>query len=157
MFFGLPCLIWKLVVVIVGVMKKGTPIPPCVKIAGEMEIKSLAIAGGWSAGQRIHPPNTMKHAVPLPSAGLIQVTGKLIMISGVRANGTHAGGRTTKIQKVRVRSGQTLAETVTHHLKRGCLIILAMEKMNGRLIIIVHGDLTPPKVEGGESHLITNL
>ncbi|KAJ6674402.1 GYF DOMAIN-CONTAINING PROTEIN [Salix viminalis] len=42
MFFVLPCLIWRPIVVIIGVMKKETPILLCAKIAGEMEIKSLA-------------------------------------------------------------------------------------------------------------------
>ncbi|KAG5232207.1 hypothetical protein IMY05_014G0150200 [Salix suchowensis] len=34
------------IVVIIGVMKKETPILLCAKITGEMEIKSLVIAGG---------------------------------------------------------------------------------------------------------------
>ncbi|KAJ6723987.1 hypothetical protein OIU74_008367 [Salix koriyanagi] len=46
MFFGLPCLIRRPIVVIIGVMKKETPILLYTKIAGEMEIKSLVIAGG---------------------------------------------------------------------------------------------------------------
>jgi hypothetical protein len=40
-----------------------------------------------------------------------------------------------------------VAEMVTYHL----------EKMSGRMIIIGHGDLTPPEFEGGESLLITKL
>ncbi|KAJ6880747.1 hypothetical protein NC652_033938 [Populus alba x Populus x berolinensis] len=62
-----------------------------------MEIKSLVIAGGWTAEWRIRPPETMKHAVPLPIAGLSQIARKLIMIGGVRENGTHVGGLMTRI------------------------------------------------------------
>ncbi|KAJ6973683.1 hypothetical protein NC653_033888 [Populus alba x Populus x berolinensis] len=65
-----------------------------------MEIKSLVIAGGWTAEWRIRPPETMKHAVPLPIAGLSQIARKLIMISGVRANGTHVEGLMTRILMV---------------------------------------------------------
>ncbi|KAJ6680764.1 hypothetical protein OIU79_020288 [Salix purpurea] len=43
MFFGLPCLIRRPIVAIIGVMKKETPILLCAKITGEMEIKSLVI------------------------------------------------------------------------------------------------------------------
>ena len=62
MFFGLPCLIWKLVALVIGVIKKETPIPLRAKIAGEMEIKSLVIAGGWTAEWRIRPRREARRA-----------------------------------------------------------------------------------------------
>jgi hypothetical protein len=76
---------------------------------------------------------------------MIQETGMLTLISGVRASGTHAGVLMIRIQKVFVKNGAIQEKMVIYIWIKVCL----MGRMRRTEITFDHGDLTLHKtVEG---------
>jgi hypothetical protein len=143
MFSGHLCLIWIPIVAIAGVMRKGTPIPPSVRIVGGKLIMINAVRANGT--QKLIMINAVR-------ANGMQ---KLIMINAVRPNGTRVGVLMTRIRIVCVISGWTLVEMPRCLLIKGCLNLLLTQRMRGKETIIGHGDLALTIEEEWNRHLIT--
>jgi hypothetical protein len=137
----------KVVVVIVGVMRKGTPCPQSEMTAGGMATKTLVIIRRLTGGI-MWLLNLGNNDVVRMTGGLIQETRMLRQSRGVRASGTLAGVLMTRKLRFRVISGMNLVRTVKSFVRRVHLFLLAMETITGP------GD--PLKVEEEEKLFTTN-